>query len=110
MSHKADKYKLPESLDRRRKLPEDTKDEIRERYQMGGETYRSLAEEYGISHGMVGIIVNPKRAAAVKKRISDNWKANYDKDAHREAMQKTRAYKQKLIEEGRIQPQDKREL
>jgi hypothetical protein len=34
--------------------------EIRDRYAAGGVTYRQLSEEYGISHGHVGNLIQRK--------------------------------------------------
>ena len=102
MAHKIDKMKLSDTQDRRRKLTDEEREEIKERYILGGETYRTLAAEFGVTHSMIGILVNPKRAAQVKQRISDNWRANYDKDEHRKSMRKTRKYKQELNQDGKL--------
>lgn len=42
------------------KLNEDQVLQIRERYREGGVTYRSLAVEYGVTHGCIGLILRRK--------------------------------------------------
>ena len=78
MPEKVDKLKLSESQDRRRKLTEVQKEKIREIYKEGEYSQRQLAEKYGVSKSLIGIIVNPKRAKKVQERIKSHWKEYSD--------------------------------
>jgi len=41
-----------------RRLTDAEVEEIRQRYALGGATHRSLAAEYGVSHGTIGRYLN----------------------------------------------------
>lgn len=103
MPYKSDKIKLPEKLDRRVKLTTEEKEEIKKQYNTGEYSYMQLALEHNVSKSLIAIIVNPDRAAAVKKRIKEHWKDYaYNKERHCEAIKNTRKYKQELYKNGII--------
>ena len=66
MPYKAEKIKLSETQDRRRKLTEKQKEEIRAIYATGVCGARPLAKKFGVSRSTIQIIVNPKRAEKAK--------------------------------------------
>ena len=101
MPYLSEKKKL-NNYDRRRKLTENQKEEIRKKYKTGLYSQRGLAKEYGVSRTLIQIIVDKQRAEKVKQRIKDHWRDYYDKDEHNKAMKNTRRYKQKLYLEGKI--------
>ena len=81
-------------FDRRRKLTEDQKDEIRK---IGTTmSQRELAKKFNVSRRLIVFILYPERLKPV-----DNSKY-YDKDKHREYMKSHRHYKQKLYKENKI--------
>ena len=50
MPYKSEKIKLPAEYDRRRKLTDDQRDEIRHKYSTGAYSLNALAMEYGVSN------------------------------------------------------------
>ena len=103
MPYKCEKIKLSEKQDRRRKLTEQQKQEIRETYSEGICGQRPLAEKYGVSRTTIQIIVNPERAEKVKNRIKEHWqdyKASNEERA--EIMREHRHYKQELYKKGEL--------
>ena len=101
MPYKCENIKLGQ-FDRRRKLTEDQKEEIKHKYSTGLYSHRSLAAEYKVDKSTIAIIVNPKRAEQVKQRIKEHWKDYLDRQKLTEATRKLRKYKYKLHKEGKI--------
>lgn len=89
--------------DRRRKLTEDQKEEIKVLYERGLGSQRSLARKFGVSRSTIAILVNPKRAEKVKERIKEHWKDyKQTKEEHAKSIRDLRRYKYKLYKEGKI--------
>lgn len=104
MPYKSEKLKIQGTmLDRRRKLTEEQKEEIRKKYSDGCVGQRPLAKEYGVSRKLIQIIVNPNIEAKNKQRIKEHWKDYADKQAHTKAIRETRRYKQELYLKGEIE-------
>lgn len=108
MPFKSEKIKSSEKQDRRRKLTEEQKKEIRELYASGLFSWRQLANEYGVSKSSIGIIVNPKCAARVKQRTKEHW-MDYrpSKEEWAATVREHRKYKQNLYLKGELN--DKKE-
>lgn len=102
MPYKSEKIKLSEYQDRRRKLTEDQKEEIRKIYASGVCGTRPLAKQYGVSKSTIQLIVNPTRREAVKRRIKEHWRDYYDTKKAVEAIRKTRKYKHELYLKGEL--------
>ncbi len=60
MPYKSEKIKLPESLDRRRKLSNEQKEKIKHKYATGSYSLQKLANEYMVSKKTILLIVNPE--------------------------------------------------
>lgn len=107
---KAQTVRLEGMEDRRRRLTEAQKDDIRERYAQGDIGTRPLARMYGVSRSLVQLIINPERAARNSERIKAHWRdysRKYGKAAHAAAVRKTRNYKYGLyLEKGDNTPLD----
>lgn len=101
MPYKCENIKLGQ-YDRRRKLTEDQKEEIKHKYSTGLYSHRSLAAEYKVNKSTIAIIVNPKRAEQVKQRMKEHWKDYVDREELTVAQRKRRRYKQELYLEGKI--------
>lgn len=101
MPYLSEKKKL-NNYDRRRKLTDKQKEEIKHKYKTRLYSQRGLAKEYGVSRTLIQIIVDKQRAERVKQRVKEHWRDYYDKDRHRKAMKNTRHYKQNLHLEGKI--------
>ena len=74
MPYKSEKLKLPPSKDRRRKLTDEQKEEIKRIYAEGKCGTRSLAKQFGVSRSTIQVIVNP----AIKQRhhnyVKEHWR------------------------------------
>ena len=94
--------KLPDSLDRRKKLTDEQKREIRERYHEGGVSMRGLAKDWGVSKRTIQFAVYPERYEAAKQRRRDAWadgkyRGYYTKEEHRLAIKSVRDRKKALL-------------
>ena len=74
MPYKSEKLKLPPTKDRRRKLTDEQKEEMRLIYADGKIGMRPLAQQFGVSRSLIQTIVNPARAEAIKQRIKEHWR------------------------------------
>lgn len=98
-----DKIKLPQQLDRRVKLLDEDKDEIRKLYKSGLYSLNGLAKQYSVSKKTILLIVNPQSKAKNDRYIKEHW-MNYqqDKEQHNLSIKKTRKYKEQLRKQGEI--------
>lgn len=107
MPYKSEKIRLPEHLDRRRKLTTEQKDEIKHKYSTGLYSLNGLAKEYSVSKKTVLLIVNPESKRKSDERIKQHWK-DYQpttEDANAIAREH-RAYKQKLYLKGELKEEE----
>jgi len=102
MPYKCEKIRLGEEYDRRIKLTQEQKAEIIAKYKTGEFSQRELAEEYGVSRSLIGLITNPERMDKVKQRMKEHWRDYSFKEKRRVAMKNTRRYKYSLYKEGKI--------
>ena len=103
MPYKSEKLKLSETQDRRRKLTNDQKAEIKRIYESGICGTRPLAKQFGVSRSTIQVIVNP----AIKQRrhdyIANNWrKYRPTKEEWAETIKEHRHYKQELYLKGEL--------
>ena len=103
MPYKSEKIKLSPEQDRRRKLTEEQKKEIRKIYESGVCGTRPLAKQFGVSRSTIQIIVNPNRAEYVKRRQKEHWR-DYrpPKEEWAKIMREHRHYKQELYLNGEL--------
>ena len=98
-----DKIKLPPEYDRRRKLTDEQRDEIRHKYKTGEYSLSKLAIEYGVSKKLILLTVNPESKRKADERIKDHWREYaYTKEKRNEVAREHRAYKQELYLAGKI--------
>ena len=98
MPYKAEKIKLPPELDRRRKLTDEQKDEIRHKYSTGLYSLMKLAKEYGVSKKLILITVNPESKRKNDEYIKAHWKDYAEtKEKWNATMREHRAYKHKVL-------------
>ena len=100
---KAQTIRLDESLDRRVRLTQKQKEEIRKLYDGGNTSQRKLARMYGVSRTLIQLVVNPERAKAVSDRFKAHWKEYYmkrGKQYHAEKVRNTKNYKYRLYKDG----------
>ena len=97
MPYKSEKIKLPPEKDRRRKLTDDQKAQIKAIYAEGGVGTRPLAKQFGVSHKTIQLIVNPEAKRKQDERIKKHWKDYRPTKEERAAiMREHRKYKQQL--------------
>lgn len=103
MPYKSEKIKLPQTKDRRRKLTDEQKEEIRLIYAEGKVGTRPLAKQFGVSRSLIQVIVNPDIAEKKKQRIKEHWR-DYrpSKEEWAKTMKEHRHYKQDLYLKGEI--------
>lgn len=103
MPYKAEKIKLPPELDRRRKLSDEQKDEIKHKYDTGYYSLNGLAKEYFVSKKTILLIVNPESKHKSDQRVKEHWKDYTSSREERNAITREhRQYKQKLYKEGKL--------
>lgn len=102
MPYLCEKIKLSEEKDRRIKLTQDQKEEIKKLYATGEYSHRELAEKYSVGKRLIQITVNPESKRKMQEYTKANWHKYKDKDKHREAIKKTRKYKYELYVKGEL--------
>ena len=103
MPYKSETIKLAPTQDRRRKLTDEQKEEIKRLYERGLVGQRPLAKQFGVSRSTIQIIVNPNIAEAKKQRIKEHWQ-DYrpTKEEWAATMREHRHYKQELYVKGEL--------
>lgn len=88
--------------DRRVKLSDEDRKEIREKYAKGDTSHNKLAMEYGVSKRLIQFVLNPEKQEVAKRQFAERQKDGryYDKDKHREYIREHREYKKELFEKG----------
>ena len=103
MPYKSEKIKLSETQDRRRKLTEEQKAEIKDLYETGFHSLNSLAKQFCVSKKSILLIVNPESAAKARQYRKNNWREFQRKGEEWNTIQREhRAYKYKLYKEGKL--------
>lgn len=103
MPYKIEKIKLPEHLDRRRKLSQEQKQDIYNLYHnVGLYSLNDLAKIYNVSKKTILSIVNKESKLKNDINIKNNYKKYYDKEKHNLAVKNTRKYKNELLKKGEI--------
>ena len=107
MPYKSEKIKLSETQDRRKKLTEEQRKEIRELYSTGLYSLNGLAKKYDVSKKTILLIVNEESAERAKQYRKDHWKEwQRVGEEHNEAIKKTRKYKQELYLKGELKEEE----
>jgi DNA invertase Pin-like site-specific DNA recombinase len=104
MPYKSEKIKLSPTQDRRRKLTDEQKEEIKRLYATGLVGQRPLAKQFGVSRSAIQVIVNPEIAEKKKQRIKEHWRDYRPSNEEWAAtMREHRHYKQRLYLKGELQ-------
>ena len=105
--YKSEKIKLNESQDRRKKLTEEQREEIKELYSTGLYSLNELAKQYNVSKKTILLIVNKESAERAKEYRKEHWKEWQRKgDEWNETVRKYRAYKQELYLKGELKEEE----
>lgn len=94
--------KIPKTLDRRVKLSDEQKVEIKELHKSGLVSINGLARQFNVSKRTIQFILFPERAEKAKQSFKERRKDGryYDKDKHKESVNNTRKYKKELSDKG----------
>ena len=101
-THETQHLRLSENQDRRRKLTEAQKEEIRQLYADGKGSWKALAGKYHVSKSTIGIIVSPERAEKARARVKAHWRDYYDRERNTAAVRSNRRYRQELYLKGEL--------
>lgn len=99
-AHDTQHLRLAPEQDRRRKLSDEQKEEIRQLYAAGAGSMKALADRYHVSRSTVQLIINPDSAQRVKEYTRDHWREYHDRERSTRAVRETRRYKQRLYLAG----------
>ena len=100
---KVDKFVIPrkKGLDRRIKLTEKEREEIKHLRTLGLSTYK-LAANFGVSRRLIQFILDPTKRERCAEQYKENQKngAYYKKERHTKYVQKCREHKKELLEKN----------
>lgn len=103
MPYKSEKIKLSEKQDRRIKLTNEQREEIKKLYNTGFYSLNNLAKKFEVSKKTILLIVNEESALKAKQYRKEHWKEWQRKgEEHNEAIKNTRRYKQSLYLKGEL--------
>ena len=103
MPYKSEKIKLNEKQDRRKKLTNEQRKEIKELYDTGCYSLNVLAKRFEVSKKTILLIVNEESAEKAKQYRKDHWKEwQRIGEEHNKAIKNTRRYKHSLYLKGEL--------
>jgi hypothetical protein len=112
MPYKSEKIRLNKSQDRRVKLTDEQREEIRHKYETGLYSQRKLAAEYGVSRRLITFILDENKYERAKEQFKERRKDGRYKESkakHAAVMREHRHYKQSLYEKGELIIEDNKE-
>jgi hypothetical protein len=88
--------------DKRVKLTDEDRENIREDYKTGTISQRGLAKKYGVSRRLIQFILNPEKQEKAREQFLERQKDGryYDREKHNEHMKKYREHKKELFNQG----------
>lgn len=108
MPYKSEKIKLQGLQDRRKRLTDEQRHEIKALYGTGHYSLNDLAKKFCVSKKTVLLIVNKDSEEKAKQYRKEHWKEwQGTKEEHREAIKKTRKYKHSLMLKGELKEDNK---
>lgn len=103
MPYKAEKagHIKPED-DKRVKLTDAQREEIRELYKLPDYSQRRLAGQFGVSRRLISFILDPKKQERQKEQYAQRRKDGryYNKDAHTKSIREHRHHKTRAVQRG----------
>lgn len=107
MPYKSESIRLTGLLDRRRKLTDEQKVEIKEMYATGDWSLNKLGQQFGVSKKTILLIVNPNSAERAREYRKENWKEfQRTKEERTRATREHRRYKQSLYLSGQLREEE----
>ena len=110
MPYKSEKMKLSKEQDRRIKLSDEQKEEIREKYATGFYSQRGLATEYHVSRRLISFVLDNEKAKKVAEQFKERRADGRYKPSKEEwaaTMREHRRYKQNLMHMGLLKDENK---
>lgn len=107
MPYKSEKMKLRGLQDRRKRLTDKQRQEIKDLYGTGLYSLNGLAKRFEVSKKTILLIVNENSAERAKQYRKEHWKEwQRTGEEHNKAIMNTRKYKQKLYKEGKLKEEE----
>lgn len=107
MPYKSEKIKLSGLQDRRKKLTDMQREEIKNLYGTGLYSLNGLAKRFNVSKKTILLIVNKESAERAKQYRKENWREwQRTTEERNEAIKKTRKYKQSLMLKGELKDEE----
>ena len=105
MPYKSEKIKLSKEQDRRIKLSDIQRNEIKNKYATGFYSQRQLAAEYNVSRRLISFVLDEEKAKIAAEQLSirrADGRYKPTKEEWAETMRNHRKYKQKLYMEKKL--------
>lgn len=107
MPYKSEKIKLKGLQDRRRRLTEEQREEIKKLYGTGCYSLNGLAKKFDVSKKTILLIVNSNSAEKAKQYRKEHWKEwQRTGEEHNLAIKNTRRYKHSLMLNGELEEEE----
>lgn len=110
MPYKSEKIKLSREQDRRVKLSEEQKEEIKRKFASGIYSQRALSREYNVSRRLISFILFPEKAELAKEQFKKRQKDGRYKQSKEQwaaTIREHRRYKQELYKAGKLKESEK---
>ena len=109
MPYKAEHIRLPEDLDRRRKVTEEQCERMFS-LRAAGMSYRRIAAEVGMAKSTVMYTLSPAFRAKCRRYVARNWKrySEAHKSERNDIMREHRRYKHGLLKAGLINKENEK--
>ena len=105
MPYKSEKIKLPKEHDRRIKLTDEQREEIRMKYSSGLYSQRALAREYGVSRRLISFVLDDEKYQKCREQFKErraDGRYKPTKEEWAKTQKEHRQYKQKLYVDGKL--------
>lgn len=107
MPYKSEKIKLKGLQDRRKKLTDEQREEIKRLYGTGCYSLNGLAKRFEVSKKTILLIVNENSAEKAKQYRKENWREwQRTGEEWNETVREHRKYKQTLYKEGKLKDEE----
>ena len=107
MPYKSEKIKLKGLQDRRKRLTDEQRIEIRSLYGTGFYSLNDLAKRFNVSKKTILLIVNKESEERAKQYRKEHWKEwQRTGKEHNEAIKNTRKYKYELYKNGKLKEEN----
>ena len=107
MPYKSEKIKLKGLQDRRKRLTDEQREEIKELYRTGCYSLNNLAKRFEVSKKTILLIVNENSAERAKQYRKEHWKEwQRTGEEWNETVRKHRKYKQELYKQGELKDEE----